>query len=113
MDRTAIRYHSVFDDRANTACICEVGEGAVIGGLVEIALPSTGANAERNSERARGRGCNWQGYFGQPPNEERARRRESGELSGLRAPLPPALRPLSFLRIYPLVKSYLYYLQKG
>jgi len=30
MDRAGIRYHSVFGDRANTGCICEGGESAVI-----------------------------------------------------------------------------------
>ena len=30
MDRLAIRYHSVFGERANTACICEGGESAVL-----------------------------------------------------------------------------------
>jgi len=34
MDRLAIRYHSVFGDRANTFCIYEGGESGELSGLV-------------------------------------------------------------------------------
>jgi len=44
--------------------------------LVKITLPSSGAKAERNRERARRRGRNWQGYFYQLPN------RDNSPLSG-------------------------------
>ena len=50
MDREGIRYHSVFGDRANTPCICEGRESAVMDPLqVDVG-----------------------------PNEEQARRRDSG-----------------------------------